>query len=168
MLARPASASLPQLARLFCTAAMTSALAMSTSTRTAHAQTAPPAAERLRDYSQYERQTLTEVLQQLSSSVDPAPEGKVIERVEIEELGHSPRQPAGIAGQPCLAIQHVLDRLVGGVELLRNRLKGPPVRRSKRDGHVAADAQIADRPAAEQSKITHLSDDRADVHRMPQ
>jgi hypothetical protein len=47
---------------------------------------APPPAERLHDYSLYEQQTLTGVMEELRLSPDPAPEGKMIERVEVLPL----------------------------------------------------------------------------------
>ncbi len=53
---------------------------------TARAQGAPPAAERLRDYSPYERQTIDGVLADLRLRQEPAPEGKVVERVEVVPL----------------------------------------------------------------------------------
>jgi hypothetical protein len=50
----------------------------------AHAQgTAPPPAERAHDYSDYERETIANVLGSLHASTDPAPEGKTIERIDI-------------------------------------------------------------------------------------
>lgn len=52
----------------------------------AQAQSAPPAAERLRDYSAYERQTLADVLGGLNLKTDPSPEGKRVERIVIVPL----------------------------------------------------------------------------------
>lgn len=47
---------------------------------------APPPAERLHDYSPYEKQTIDEVLRARHLTVDPAPEGKLVERVVIVPL----------------------------------------------------------------------------------
>ena len=55
-------------------------------TGTARAQSAPPPAERLRDYSPYELQTIGEVLGDLRLTQEPSPEGKVIERIEVVPL----------------------------------------------------------------------------------
>ena len=63
---------------------LVTALAMAPSS--ARAQGAPPPAERLHEYSVYERQTLAEVMTDRHLSEDPAPEGKVIERVEVVPL----------------------------------------------------------------------------------
>jgi hypothetical protein len=52
----------------------------------ARAQKAPPPAERLLDYSPYEKQTIAEVLEDKGLAADRAPEGKTIERVEIVPL----------------------------------------------------------------------------------
>ena len=47
---------------------------------------APPAAERLQVYSPYEEETIRDVLQQLRLTRDAAPEGKLVERVEVVPL----------------------------------------------------------------------------------
>ncbi len=52
----------------------------------AMAQSAPPPAERLHDYSPYERQTIAEVLGGKSLETDPSPEGKTVERVDVVPL----------------------------------------------------------------------------------
>lgn len=62
------------------------ALAATVFPRRADAQDAPPPAERLLDYSPYERQTIAEVLQGERLVLDPAPEGKRVARVEIVPL----------------------------------------------------------------------------------
>lgn len=54
--------------------------------RLARAQTPPPPAERLHVYSPYEEQTIEEVLEKLDLSRDPSPEGKRVERIDIEPL----------------------------------------------------------------------------------
>jgi hypothetical protein len=57
---------------------------------TAHAQnapqSAPPPAERLQEYSAYEKETIEEQLARLHLERDPSPEGKIVERVEIVRL----------------------------------------------------------------------------------
>jgi hypothetical protein len=50
------------------------------------AQTAPPPAERLHYYSPYELQTIGVVLGGMNLTQDPAPDGKVVERVEVVPL----------------------------------------------------------------------------------
>ncbi|HEX8794776.1 MAG TPA: hypothetical protein VF765_27710, partial [Polyangiaceae bacterium] len=50
------------------------------------AQTPPPPAERLHVYSPYEEETIEDVLERLDLARDPSPEGKIVERVEIEPL----------------------------------------------------------------------------------
>ncbi|MGH7295194.1 MAG: hypothetical protein ACRELB_09685, partial [Polyangiaceae bacterium] len=47
---------------------------------------APPAAERQQVYSPYEQQTIDEVLQDKGLRRDPAPEGKLVERIDIVPL----------------------------------------------------------------------------------
>jgi hypothetical protein len=54
--------------------------------RTAWAQGAPPPAQRLRYYSPYELQTIGEVLDTVGLAQDPAPDGKIVERVEVAPL----------------------------------------------------------------------------------
>lgn len=44
---------------------------------------APPPAERLHEYSRYERETIDEVLRAHHLTIDPAPEGKIVERVVV-------------------------------------------------------------------------------------
>jgi hypothetical protein len=47
---------------------------------------APPAAERLQVFSSYERETLDEVMRDRQLSLDGAPEGKVVERIDVAAL----------------------------------------------------------------------------------
>ncbi len=47
---------------------------------------APPPAERSQDYSPYERETIAEVLGSLGATLDPAPEGKTVERIDVVPL----------------------------------------------------------------------------------
>ena len=54
--------------------------------RSARAQGAPPPAERSRDYSPYERETIEQVLRELHLVRDPNPDGKLVERVDIVRL----------------------------------------------------------------------------------
>ncbi len=55
---------------------------------------APPAAERSQVYSAYEAQTIDEVLTARGEKVDPSPEGKLIEHVEVVRLDvFEPRDP---------------------------------------------------------------------------
>jgi hypothetical protein len=62
------------------------AILTATASATARAQSAPPPAERLHVYSRYEQETIDEVLTRLRATADPAPEGKIVERVQIERL----------------------------------------------------------------------------------
>jgi hypothetical protein len=73
----------------------------------AHAQSAPPPAERLQVYSRYEQETIDEVLTRLGATADPAPEGKVVERVQIERLDVFERRDLL---PPLLNIFHVTTR----------------------------------------------------------
>ncbi len=59
---------------LFAAAALASSIAVAQ---------APPPAERSHVYSPYEQQTIDEVLASLHAKIEPEPEGKTIERVEI-------------------------------------------------------------------------------------
>ena len=52
----------------------------------ARAQQAPPPAERAHVYSAYEVETIDRVLSSLHASVNPNPEGKVIEKIDIVRL----------------------------------------------------------------------------------
>ena len=55
---------------------------------------APPAAERAQIYSLYEQQTIADVLAARGESLDPNPEGKRVERVEVVRLDvFEPRDP---------------------------------------------------------------------------
>jgi hypothetical protein len=49
-------------------------------------QSAPPPAERLHDYSPYEKETIEQQLARLHLERDPSPDGKIVERVEIVRL----------------------------------------------------------------------------------
>jgi hypothetical protein len=60
----------------------------------AHAQKPPPPAERALVYSPYEQETIDEVLTSLQRTRDFAPEGKLIERVDVAPLDvFEPRDP---------------------------------------------------------------------------
>jgi len=52
----------------------------------ARGQSAPPAAQRSQVYSPYEKETIKEALAAFHAEVDPSPEGKTVERVEILPL----------------------------------------------------------------------------------
>jgi hypothetical protein len=83
------------LARLACRLAAPAALAALAMPSTARAQTAPPPAERLHVYSPYEQQTIDQAMLQLGAAVDPSPQGKLIERIDIVPLDViEPRDPA--------------------------------------------------------------------------
>ncbi len=51
-----------------------------------HAQQAPPPAERAHVYSPYELETISEVLASMNATLDPEPEGKIIERIDVVPL----------------------------------------------------------------------------------
>ncbi|HXX67837.1 MAG TPA: hypothetical protein VEK07_11675 [Polyangiaceae bacterium] len=70
--------------RILGAVAISAAIATASSAR---GQTvAPPPAERLHEYSPYEKQTIDEVLRERHLTVDAAPEGKLVERVVIVTL----------------------------------------------------------------------------------
>ncbi len=52
----------------------------------AQAQQSPPPAERAQVYSRYETETIDHVLSSLHATVDPNPEGKTIERIDVVRL----------------------------------------------------------------------------------
>jgi hypothetical protein len=71
------------------------------------ASAAPPPAERLLVYSPYEQQTIAEVLGRLHLSRDLAPEGKLVERIEVVPL--DPFEPRDVLPQ-WLNVFHVTSR----------------------------------------------------------
>jgi hypothetical protein len=75
----------PPVARLTLLAALAGG-ALAGFPAVAAAQTAPPAAQRLHEYSTYEQETIAEVLQARHLVEAKAPEGKLIERVDIVPL----------------------------------------------------------------------------------
>jgi hypothetical protein len=71
------------------------------------AQSAPPPAERLLVYSPYEQQTIDDVLGRLHLVRDAAPEGKLVERIEVVPL--DPFEPRDVLPQ-WLNVFHVTSR----------------------------------------------------------
>jgi hypothetical protein len=71
------------------------------------ASAAPPPAERLLVYSPYEQQTMAEVLDRLHLARDPAPEGKLVERIEVVPL--DPFEPRDVLPR-WLNVFHVTSR----------------------------------------------------------